>query len=162
MLKDHKRRQQAARRGEAPGRWRLYETAAGKVPKELEEMFSGIPNVKQVKRIPKVPALTKGENSQLKSYLRFIETNGVKRLERVTDPQGEVVPKVERISGAKGPLLEMKVKSFMHNPRFIYVDCNDVAVFLDAFKKKTQKLLKIDIERSDNRYADLKSRGECS
>jgi len=125
-------------------------------------MFSGIPNVKQVRRIPKVPALTKDENSQPKSYRKFIKTNGVKKLERVTDPQGEMVPKVERIRGAKGPLLEMKVKSSMHNPRFIYVDCNDVAVFLDAFKKKTQKLPKKDIERSENRYADLKSRGECS
>lgn len=162
MLKDHKLRQQAARRGAAPERWRLYESRAGKVPKELEEMFSGIANAKQVTRIPKVPALTPGENSQLKSYLKFIETNGVKVLEKVTDPKGEVVPKVDRIKSAKGPLLEMKVKSSMHNPRFIYVDCNDVAVFLDAFKKKTQKLLKKDIERSENRYADLKSRGDCS
>lgn len=58
--------------------------------------------------------------------------------------------------------MELKVKSSQHNPRFIYVDCNDVAVFVDAFKKKTQKLEKKDIKRSADRYADLKSRGECS
>lgn len=58
--------------------------------------------------------------------------------------------------------MELKVKSSQHNPRFIYDDCNDVAVFVDAFKKKTQKLEKKDIKRSADRYADLKSRGECS
>ena len=63
---------------------------------------------------------------------------------------------------AARPLMELKVKSSQHNPRFIYVDCNDVAVFVDAFKKKAQKLEKKDIKRSADRYADLKSRGECS
>lgn len=124
-------------------------------------MFSGIADARQVKRRPKVPMLTKSENSQLKNYLGFIETHGVKALERVADPEGQVVPNVVRIVNAKGPLMEMKVKSSQHNPRFIYVDYNEVAVFLDAFKKKTQKLLKKDIERSEKRYADLKTRGEC-
>lgn len=161
MLKDLKHRQRIVRRGEGPQRWRLYESEAGKVPKGLEEMFSGIPNAKQVKRVPKVPMLTKSENSQLKSYLAFIDAHGAKALERVTDPQGKVVPKVVHVIGARGPLLEMKVKSSQHNPRFIYVDCSDVAVFLDAFKKKSQKLPKKNIERSEKRYADLTTRGEC-
>lgn len=161
MLKDFRRRQQVSRRGEAHERWRLYESKAGKVPKELEEMFSGIPHARQVKRMPKVPVLTEGENETLRRALKAIERHGIKRVERAVGLEGDVPPNIVPVVAAR-PLMELKVKSSKHNPRFIYVDCSDVAVFLDAFKKKTQKLEKKDIERSVNRNADLRIRGECS
>lgn len=124
-------------------------------------MFSGIPHARQVKRTPKVPALTTVENEILRRALNAIEKHGIKRVERAVGLEGEVPPNIVPVVAAR-PLMELKVKSSKHNPRFIYVDCNDVAVFLDAFKKKTQKLEKKDIKRSADRYADLKSRGECS
>lgn len=161
MLKDHKLRQQAARRGEAPIRWKLYETEAGKVPKDLAEMFSGIERAGQVARKPKVSLLTEAENAVLDRSLRFIERHGIGNLARVTNTSGEVPPTVERIAGAKGQLVELKIRSAAHNPRFIYVDCHNVAVFLDAFKKKQQRLARKDIARSEDRYVDLRTRGEC-
>lgn len=161
MLRDHKLRQQAARRGEALARWRLYETEAGNVPKDLAVMFSGIERARQVKKRPKKPVLTPAENAVLDKSLQFIERHGLKKFESVTDPRGEVPPNVTPVVAAKGPLMELKVKSAAHNPRFIYVDCDGVVVFLDAFKKKTQKLAKQDIVRSEERYASMKARGEC-
>lgn len=125
-------------------------------------MFSGIESAKQVTRKPKVPVLTTAENSVLKASLQFINRHGITRFEKVVDPEGLVPPTIERIKAAKGPLMELKVKSRAHNPRFIFVDCNDVAIFLDAFKKKAQKLTKKDIAPSEKRYVDLKTRGECS
>ena len=135
MLKDFKRRQEAARRDEAPKRWRLYESRAGNVPKELEEMFSGIPRARQGNRRPKVPVLTTVENEILERSLKAIERHGIRRVEKAVALEGSVPPNIVPVVGAK-PLMELKVKSSKHNPRFIYVDCNDVAVFLDAFKKK--------------------------
>lgn len=161
MLKAHKRRQQAARRGETRVGWKLYETEAGKVPKDLAEMFSGIKRSEQVIRRPKVPVLTTAENAVLDKSLRFIERHGISNFARVSNEDGAVPPTIERIAGAKGPLVEMKINSAAHNPRFIFVDCHGVAVFLDAFKKKEQKLARKDIARSDDRYTDLRTRGEC-
>lgn len=80
---------------------------------------------------------------------------------KAVDLDGNVPPNIVPVVGAK-PLTELRVKTSTHNPRFIYVHCSDVAVFLDAFPKKSQELAKQHIDRSVKRYVDLKSRGECS
>lgn len=161
MLQRHKLRQQAARRGSGPEHWKLYETEKGNVPKGLGEMFSGINRAKQVIARPKKPVLTAAENAVLDRTLKFIERHGINRLQKVTPQRGLVSPHIQRIRTARGPLMELKIRSTAHNPRFIYVVCQSTAVFLDAFKKKAQKLARKEIRRSSDRYIDLKQRGEC-
>ena len=54
------------------------------------------------------------------------------------------------------PVLAVKIKSAHNNPRFLFVACSDVAVFLTACKKKTQKLRRVDIARADERFETMK------
>ena len=68
-------------------------------------------------------------------------------------------PRTEKVKTAKGPLIELKIKSAEHNPRFLLVSCSDAAVFLTAFMKKTQKLRRTDIKRADERFQTIKD--EC-
>jgi phage-related protein len=157
VLRDLKHAQQNHRRLRASSKWRLYETPTGNVPKDLVTMFAGIPTP----QIPSPPApiLTAGERGELAATLGFIDRHGARRLLSVTAVNGEATPRTEKVKAAKGPLIELKIKSAEHNPRFLLVDCSDVAVFLSAFMKKTRKLARADIDRADKRYRTMKD--EC-
>ena len=154
MLRDLKRAQQAHRRGEAAPKWRLYESRAGKVPKDLVTMFAGIPTP----QIPNTarPVLTDGELGELAASLRFIDRHGARKLLSVSHVDGEVTPTTEKVKASKGPLIELKIRSAHNNPRFLFVVCSDAAVFLTAFKKKTNKLRRDDVSRADERFQTMK------
>ena len=158
MLRDLVRGQRAHRRGSGGPRWRLYETPAGNVPKDLVVMFAGIVNA----QIPGSlrPALTDREVGELDAVLRFIDRHGARDLLYVTRLQGDATPVTEKVKAAKGPLIELKIRSGQNNPRFLFVVCSDVAVFLAAFKKKTRKLSRQDIDRADSRFRTMK--GGCA
>ena len=157
MLRDLKHAQQTHRRTRAPSKWRLYETPTGNVPKDLVTMFAGIPTP-QIPS-PPAPVLTAGERGELAATLGFIDRQGARKLLSVAAVDGEATPRTEKVKSAKGPLIELKIKSAEHNPRFLLVNCSDVAVFLTAFMKKTQKLRRADVERADERYRTMKD--EC-
>ena len=53
-------------------------------------------------------------------------------------------------------MIELKIKSAASNPRLLLVNCNDVAIFLASFKKKTNKLPRAEIDRADDRYQTMK------
>ncbi len=78
----------------------------------------------------------------------------------MTHVHGEATPTTEKVKTARGPLTELKISSARNNPRFLFVVSNDVAVFLAAFAKKTQRLPRTDIARADDRYLNMK--GGCS
>jgi len=69
----------------------------------------------------------------------------------VTHIDGEATPAAEKVTTASGPVIELKIHSAQSNPRFLFVVCNDVAVFLTAFEKKTQKLRRADVARAEDR-----------
>lgn len=154
MLRDLKRAQQAQRRGGGAPKWRLYESPTGGVPKDLVTMFAGIP-IPQIARPPR-PFLTDGELGALSEVLGFIERYGARTLLGVTRVDGETTPATQKVKSAKGPLIELKIQSGRHDPRFLFVVCNGVAVFLTAFPKKTQKLRRVDIARADDRFKTMK------
>lgn len=154
MLRDLKHAQQTSRRARATTKWRLYESPNGNVPKDLVKMFAGI-HTPQVPSPPR-PALTAAELGQLQATLGFIDRHGARKLLSVTAVTGEATPTTEKVKGARGPLIELKIKSAANNPRLLLVNCNDVAVFLAAFKKKTNKLPRAEIDRADDRYLTMK------
>ena len=117
-------------------------------------MFAGIPT-EQIPRPPR-PFLTDGELGALSAVLGFIDRHGARRLLSVTHVHGEATPTTEKVKTARGPLIELKISSARNNPRFLFVVCNDVAVFLAAFAKKTQRLPRTDIARADDRYLNMK------
>ncbi len=69
-------------------------------------------------------------------------------------------PATERAKPAKGPLFELEIQGGQHNPRFLFVMCSDVVVFLRAFVEKTQKLSRVGIARADDRFRTKRNR--CS
>lgn len=154
MLRELKHAQQAQRRGEGGPKWRLYESPTGKVPKDLVTMFAGIPTP-QISSPPH-QFLTDAELGALSTVVGFIDRHGARKLLSVTHVDGEATPATEKVKSAKGPLIELKIQSGQHNPRFLFVVCNDVAVFLTAFPKKTQKLRRVDIARADDRFQTMK------
>ena len=158
MLRDLERSQRAHRRAEGAPKWRLFETPTGRVPKDLVKMFAGIPNPQIPK--PPPPFLTDGELGALREILGFIDRHGVTKLLGVAHTQGEATPTTQKVKSARGPLIELKIRSGQHNPRFVFVICNDIAVFLTAFPKKAPKLRRVDVPRADDRYQTMKDR--CS
>lgn len=154
MLRDLKRAQQAHRRGEAEPKWRLYVSPAGKVPKDLVTMFAGIPTP-QISDPPR-PFLTDRELAELGGIIGFIERHGARALLSVLHVRGEETPATEKVRAARGLLIELEIQSAHNDPRFLFVVCSDVAVFLTAFKKKTQKLRRQDIARADERFQTMK------
>lgn len=154
MLRDLKHAQQTHRRARATPGWRLYETPKGNVPKDLVTMFAGIPTP-QIPSPPR-PVLADAERGELAATLAFIDRHGARKLLSVAAVDGKATPRTEKVKAAKGPLIELKIKSAEHNPRFLLVTCSDEAVFLTAFMKKTQKLRRTDIERADDRYQTMK------
>ena len=52
-------------------------------------------------------------------------------------------------------MIELKIHGARNNPRFLFVVCNDVAVFLTAFPKKSQKLCRVGIARADDRFQTM-------
>jgi len=154
VLRDLKRAQHAHRRGEGAQKWRLYETPTGKVPKDLVTMFAGIPTPQIAD--PQHPFLTDGEIGALSEVLGFIDRHGARRLLGVAHFEGGVTPTTEKVRTAKAPLLELKIHSGRNNPRFLFVVCDDVAIFLTAFPKKAKKLRRADIARADGRFRTMK------
>ncbi len=120
-------------------------------------MFAGI-STSQMPNPPRV-ILTPVENEVLRRSLDFIDRHGFRRLEAVSDETGSTPPRIKKIKSAVG-LCELKIQTGNNNPRFVFVDCNGIALFLDAFRKKQQKLSKKDIERSEERYKTV--RGDCT
>jgi len=153
VLHDLRRAQHAQRRGKRGPRWRLYESPTGKVPKDLVTMFAGIPTP-QIASPPR-PFLTDGERGALSEVLGFIDRHGARRLLSVA-VDGEVTPATEKVKTAKAPLIELKIHSARNNPRFLFVVCHDVAVFLTAFAKKSQKLSRADVARAEDRFRTMK------
>jgi phage-related protein len=74
----------------------------------------------------------------------------------VAHVEGEVTPATEKVRTAKRPLIELKIHGARNNPRFLFVVCSDVAVFLTAFAKKSQKLRRPDVARADDRFQTMK------
>jgi phage-related protein len=158
MPRDLRRAQLALRPTEGAARWRLFETPTGRVPKDLVTMFAGIPTPQISRTQP--PFLTARELGALSAVLGFIDRHGAKKLLSVADVEAETTPATEKVEFAKGPLIELEIQSGQHNPRFLFVVCSDVAVFLAAFPKKTQKLRHADVARADGRFRTMKD--ECS
>ena len=77
-------------------------------------------------------------------------SNGVAHVE------GEVTPATEKVRTAKGPLIELKTHGARNDPRFLFVVCSDVAVFLAAFAEKSQRLRRADVARADDRFRTMK------
>jgi len=127
------------------------------VPKDVVMMFAGIPTP-QIVASPR-PYLTDGELGALSGVLRFIDRHGASGLLGVASIDGEVTPSIEKVKSAKGPLFELRIPSGQHNPRFSFVICRGVVVFLAAFAKKTQKLRRIDVARATDRFQTMK--GDC-
>ena len=141
----------------APGRGVFYESRNGKVPKDLVTMFAGMPTP-QIARSPR-PFLTDRERGTLSEVLGFIDRHGARILLSVADVAGEASPAIRTLTAARGPLFELKIQSAQHNPRFLFVLCNDAVVFLAAFAKKTQKLRRVDVARAADRFQTMKD--EC-
>lgn len=54
---------------------------------------------------------------------------------------------------------EFRIRSRDNNPRFLFIDCRGIALFLDAFAKKRQKTSRRELQRSRDRPKTV--RGEC-
>lgn len=161
MLSRLKKQLQTSRRmEEGSRRWRLYTTKAGNVPKELLAMFAGV--LREEKDSGGLPEamLTEVETEVLRQVLRFIDRHGVVKMQSVAAADDEAVPVIKSVAGAKG-IRELKVQTSANNPRFLFAVCKERAVFLTAFKKKSQKLAKSDIDRARKRYKDWKKREGC-
>lgn len=154
MLRDLRRSKRAQRRGVRASRWCLYESPMGTVPKDLVTMFAGIATPQIVRSAR--PLLTDGERGALSEVLDFIDRHGIWKLLGVADTDGEVSPSIQKVRSAKGPLFELEIQGGRHNPRFLFVVCSDVVVFLTAFSKKRQKLRRVDIARADDRFQTMK------
>lgn len=117
-------------------------------------MFGGIACPQLPSSAPRT--LSERELGALDAVLRFIDRHGPWALLDVTLAGGEAVPATEKVRAARGPLLELKIRSGEKNPRFLFVVCGGVAVFLVAFEKKAQKLRRHDVDRADARYLTIK------
>ena len=156
-MRDLTRAKRAHRRGEGAKAWRLYETRNGKVPKDLVTMFAGV-QTSQITRAPR-PSLTDRERGTLSEILGFIDRHGARRLLSVAAVAGDASPVIRKLTAVRAPLYELKIQSAHHNPRFLFVLCNDAVVFLAAFAKKTQKLRRVDVARATERFQTMKD--EC-
>lgn len=126
----------------------------GTVPKDVVTMFAGIATPQVVRSTP--PLLTEGERGALSEVLDVIDRCGAWKLLGVANTDGEVSPSIQKVRSAKGPLFELEIQGGQDDPRFLFVVCSDVVVFLTAFAKKRQKLRRVDIARADGSLQTMK------
>jgi len=78
----------------------------------------------------------------------------------IPTPQIASPPRRFLTDGERGALSEVLGFIDRHgarnNPRFLFVVCHDVAVFLTAFAKKSQKLSRADVARAEDRFRTMK------